>query len=77
MLRSVLSLVLLFSMGSLMAQVVWTDPPFPSADDQVTLYYDASQGNGELDGIIPVYIHTGLITSQSSTPTDWQYVNMP
>ena len=43
----------------------------------MTLYYDASQGNGELDGIIPVYIHTGLITSQSSTPTDWQYVNMP
>ena len=57
--------------------MVWTDPPFPSADDQVTLYYDASQGNGELTGVIPVYIHTGLITSGSSTPTDWQYVNMP
>ena len=52
-------------------------PSFPSADDQVTLYYDASQGNGELTGVIPVYIHTGLITSGSSTPTDWQYVNMP
>lgn len=75
--RVVLSLFFLFSMSSVLAQVVWTDPPFPSADDQVTLYYDASQGNGELDGIIPVYIHTGLITSQSSTPTDWQYVNMP
>ena len=61
----------------LSAQVVWTEPPFPSASDQVTLYYDASQGNGELDGVIPVYIHTGLITSNSSSPTDWQYVNMP
>ena len=59
------------------AQVVWTEPAFPSADDQVTLYYDATQGNGELSGIIPVYIHTGLITSASSSPTDWQYVNMP
>ena len=59
------------------AQVVWTNPAFPSADDQVTLYYDATQGNGELSGIIPVYIHTGLITSASSSPTDWQYVNMP
>ena len=48
------------------AQVVWTDPPFPSIDDQVTLYYDATEGNGELQGTIPVYIHTGLITSQSS-----------
>jgi len=61
----------------LSAQVVWTDPPFPSAEDQVTLYYDATEGNGELAGIIPVYIHTGLITSGSSSPTDWQYVNMP
>ena len=43
------------------AQVVWTNPAFPSADDQVTLYYDATQGNGELSGIIPVYIHTVLI----------------
>ena len=59
------------------AQVVWTDPPFPSVNDEVTLYYDATEGNGELAGIIPVYIHTGLITSQSSSPTDWQYVNMP
>ena len=46
-------------------------------DDQVTLYYDASEGNGDLSGTIPVYIHTGLITSASSSPTDWQYVNMP
>ena len=61
----------------LSAQVVWTEPPFPSASDQVTLYYDASQGNGELEGVIPVYIHTGLITSNSTSPTDWQYVNMP
>lgn len=59
------------------AQVVWTEPAFPSVDDQVTLYFDATQGNGELQGTIPVYIHTGLITSASTTPNDWQYVNMP
>ena len=62
---------------AVVAQVVWSEPPFPSIDDQVTLYYDASAGNGELDGVIPVYIHTGLITSQSSTPNDWQNVTMP
>ena len=43
---------------------------------QVTLYYDATQGNGELHGTIPVYIHTDS-TSASTTPNDWQYVNMP
>ncbi len=61
----------------LSAQVVWTDPPFPSIDDPVVLYYDASEGNGELSGTIPIYIHTGLITSASSSPNDWQYVTMP
>ncbi len=75
--RVIVAVVLAAMSFSLGAQVVWTDPPFPSADDQVTLYYDASQGNGQLSGVIPVYIHTGLITSASSSPTDWQYVNMP
>lgn len=75
--RLLLSGWFLTSVLHVQSQVVWTDPPFPSVDDQVVLYYDASQGNGELEGIIPVYIHTGLITSQSSAPNDWQYVNMP
>ena len=74
--REVLLLTLLAPITCL-SQVVWSDPPFPSIDDQVTLYYDASQGNGELGGVVPVYIHTGLITSQSNTPNDWQYVTMP
>ena len=74
--REVLLLTLLVPVTGL-SQVVWSDPPFPSVDDQVTLYYNAAEGNGELEGVIPVYIHTGLITSQSSTPNDWQYVTMP
>ena len=59
------------------AQVVWTDPPFPTADDQVTLYYNAALGNAALTSVIPVYIHTGVITSASTTPSDWQHVNTP
>ncbi len=62
---------------SVVSQVVWSDPPFPSVGDQVTLYFDASAGNAELQGVVPVYIHTGLITSQSSAPNDWQHVTMP
>lgn len=60
--------------GPLVAQVVWTEPALPSPEDQVTLYYDAGEGNGELTGVIPVYIHTGVITSSSSGPSDWQNV---
>lgn len=55
-------------------QIVWTDPPYPTQDDVVTLYYNANLGNGQLANVIPVYIHTGVITSASSGPSDWQHV---
>ncbi|MEO0405548.1 MAG: hypothetical protein AAF193_11815, partial [Bacteroidota bacterium] len=55
-------------------QIIWTEPAFPTQDQQVTLYYDASQGNGDLDGVLPLYAHTGVITNLSSGPSDWQHV---
>ena len=58
----------------LVSQVVWTEPAFPSADDEVVLYFNSALGNGELMGVIPVFIHTGVITSNSSGPSDWQNV---
>jgi len=57
------------------SQVVTSDPEFPTADNSVTVYFDATQGNQELmdyDG--DIYAHTGLITEKSSSPTDWQYI---
>lgn len=66
------SYCLIFS--GLSAQIVWTEPAFPTQDDEVILYYDATQGNGGLVGTTPVYIHTGVITSLSPTPTSWQHV---
>lgn len=64
----------MFVPGHIASQVVWTEPAFPSVDDLVTLYFDSSLGNGELAGVIPVYIHTGIISSSSSGPSDWQNV---
>lgn len=69
----------MFSLGLLVpsllqGQVVWTEPAFPTVNDQVTLYYNSALGNSELQGVIPVYIHTGVITSNSSGPSDWQNV---
>ena len=49
-------------------------PTFVTQDDSVTIRFDATQGNGALAGIVPVYMHTGVITSQSTSPTDWQRV---
>ncbi|MEY2774762.1 MAG: hypothetical protein RLZZ275_1109, partial [Bacteroidota bacterium] len=72
--RLLTSLALLLAAPLVSAQVVWTEPPFPTANDQVTLYYNAGLGNGALATVIPVYIHTGVITSASATPSDWQHV---
>lgn len=55
--------------------VVWTVPAFPSQTDDITVYFDAKEGNGALAGFSgPVFAHTGLITNQSNSPTDWKNV---
>lgn len=69
--------ILLFTclaISSLSAQVITVDPAFPNQNDTVTVTFDATQGNGALKGVVPVYAHTGLITSASTGPTNWQHV---
>ncbi len=57
------------------AQLVSSDPVFPKASDQVTLTFDATQGTGGLAGCnCDIYIHTGVITSNSNGGSDWKYV---
>ncbi|MEM8892302.1 MAG: hypothetical protein AAGD28_30260, partial [Bacteroidota bacterium] len=58
----------------LSAQIINIDPVFPTMDDTITLVYDATQGSAGLVGVNQVYAHAGLITDQSSTPSDWKYV---
>lgn len=57
------------------AQVITTIPTLPSADDTVTIIYDATLGNGALAGFSgDVYAHTGVITDKSTSLSDWKYV---
>jgi 1,4-alpha-glucan branching enzyme len=56
------------------AQILTTDPAFPTQTDQITIYYNTTTGNGELTGFTPIYAHTGCITSNSNGPNDWQHV---
>jgi len=56
------------------AQVVTIDPPFPTINDNVTITFDANEGNGDLTNIIPVYAHTGVILEGNP---DWQNVQPP
>ena len=57
------------------AQVVSFEPNFATQYDSVTIYFDAKQGNGALEGFSGrVFLHTGVITSESSSGSDWKYV---
>jgi hypothetical protein len=50
------------------------DPAFPTTEGNVTITYDATQGNAALSGVSPVYAHMGVITNLSTSPTDWKHV---
>jgi hypothetical protein len=55
--------------------LTWT-PDFPKDNDNITIVVDASKGNQGLLNYTPtsdVYVHTGVITSASTGPTDWKY----
>ena len=74
-LRFILWMLLVFTTISVQSQVIYSEPPFPTSEDEVTLFFDATQGNGGLENCnCDVYLHTGLITDQSNSPSDWKYV---
>ena len=65
----------LFISTSTVAQVIWTEPAFPTDNEEITVYFDATEGTGGLAGCnCDVYVHSGLITSNSNSPSDWKYV---
>ncbi len=59
----------------ILAQVVTSDPTMPTDADEVTITFYADQGSGGLaDYSGDIYAHTGVITSESSSSSDWKYV---
>lgn len=53
------------------AAQVSCQPVFPTQSGNVTIFFDATQGNGALTGVSPVYAHMGVLTSAGS---GWQHV---
>ena len=54
------------------SQIIQIIPAFPTVNDVITVQYDATQGNGGLVGVSPIYTHTGVVT-QSGLPSSWSY----
>ncbi len=61
------------NIGWLCSQITIT-PENPTVNDTITLLYDARQGNAALAGISPIYIHTGVLTTESEGWWDWKFV---
>ena len=61
------------------AQILTTDPPFPTQTDDITITYNAASGNGELANAIPLYAHTGIVVQADvdNCINNWQYVKGP
>lgn len=68
-----LSVLLSFSATLIHSQILTSTPAFPTQTDQITVFYDATTGNGDLTGYTPIYAHTGVITNNSVGPNDWQH----
>ena len=55
------------------AQVVYTDIPYPTQNDSITVYFNSSLGNAALQGQSQIFMHTGLITDVSAYSGDWLF----
>jgi len=65
----------MIQVANIIAQVINTDPVFPTQNDEITLYFHADKGNkGLKDFIGDVYAHTGVITNLSTSNSDWKHV---
>ncbi len=69
-----LSLLLMCSAWA-WSQVVYTEPAVVTQSSTgIVVYFNADQGNGALAGLTSgVYAHTGVITSESTSSSDWQH----
>ncbi|MCF7884998.1 MAG: T9SS type A sorting domain-containing protein [Candidatus Marinimicrobia bacterium] len=57
------------------SQIITSEPTYPTANDSIVIYYDATKGNQELEDFSgEIYAHTGLITENSTDGTDWEYL---
>jgi len=60
---------------SITAQLIVTQPSFPLDSDSIVITFNSAEGSAGLANYNgDVYLHTGVITNQSTSPSDWKYV---
>ncbi len=72
--RSVSLVLILLISWFAKGQVVTSNPAMPVESNSVTITFYADRGNqGLIDYTGDVYAHTGVITSESTSGSDWKY----
>ncbi len=67
--------LLLNSTALYAANPITSEPEFPTENDSIIIYFDATEGDAGLMGYTgDIWAHTGVITSASTGPSDWKYV---
>ena len=77
MVKNAIPVLLLFFVLPVQAQLLTVSPSFPQDNASITITVDCNKGNkGLLNYGIPtdVYVHVGVITNLSSSPSSWKYV---
>lgn len=73
--KVILSVSILLLFASTHAQLLTWSSQFPNDNSTIVVTMDATKGNqGLLNFAGPVYMHLGVITSSSTSTTDWKYV---
>ncbi len=71
----ILTILVGFITLSVSGQIIKTEPFFPTADQAVSITFNATLGDAGLaDFEGDVYAHTGVLTDKSSSSSNWRYV---
>jgi len=61
--------------GILYSNPITSEPSFPTKNDSIIIYFDATKGDRGLMGFAgDVYAHTGVLTAESANSGDWKYI---
>lgn len=71
--RLLLTILAIFTAFCVNAQIVTLEPAEVSGEDLIKIIFDATQGDGGLEGATKVYMHGGVVTD-APDGTDWTFV---
>lgn len=72
-----LAIMLLCSLAGFSAEIVYSEPAIvQQSSKNIVIYFNAAEGTAGLKGYTgDVYAHTGVITSESNSDSDWKHAS--